>query len=41
VVTLQNDKGMLLKVNGDHLKIFIESEKPPEDLDEVDFLILP
>ena len=40
-VTLQNDKGTLFKVNGHHLKIFLEPEKPPENLDEVDFLILP
>ena len=40
-VTLQNDEGMLFKVNGHHLMIFVEPEKPPEDLDEVDFLILP
>ena len=40
-ITLQNDEGMLFKVNGHHLKIFLEPKKPPEDLDEVDFLILP
>ena len=40
-VTLQNDKGTLFKINGHHLKIFLVSEKAPEDLDEVDFLILP
>ena len=40
-VTHQNNEGMLFKVNGDHLKIFLEPKKPPEDLDEVDFLILP
>ena len=40
VVTLQNDDGTLFKVNGHRLKIFIEPEKPSEDLDEVDFLIL-
>jgi hypothetical protein len=40
-VTLQNDKGTLFKVNGQHLKIFLEPKKPPEDLDKVDFLILP
>ena len=40
-VTLQNDEGTLFKVNDHHLKIFLEPEKPPEDLDEVDFLILP
>jgi hypothetical protein len=41
VVTLQNDEGMLFMVNGYRLKIFLEPKKPPEDLDEVDFLILP
>ena len=40
-VTLQNDEGMLFKVNGHCLKIFLEPEKTLEDLDEVDFLILP
>ena len=40
-VTLQNDEGMLFKVNDQRLKIFLEPEKTPEDLDEVDFLILP
>ena len=40
-VTHQNDEGMLFKVNGHRLKIFLEPKKPPEDLDEVDFLILP
>ena len=40
-VTLQNDEGTLFKVNGHRLKIFLEPKKPPEDLDEVDFLILP
>ena len=39
-VTLQNDEGMLFKVNGHRLKIFLEPKKPPKDLDEVDFLIL-
>ena len=41
VVTLQNGEGMLFKVNGHRLKIFLEPKNPPEDLDEVDFLILP
>ena len=39
-VTLQNDEGTLFKVNGHYLKIFLEPEKTPKDLDEVDFLIL-
>ena len=41
VVTLQNDEGTLFMVNGHHLKIFLEPEKPTKDLDEVDFIILP
>ena len=41
VVTLQNDEGTLFKVNGHCIKIFLEPKKPPEDLDEVDFLNLP
>jgi len=40
-VTLQNDEGTLFKVNGHRLKIFLEPEKPPEQLDEVDFIIFP
>ena len=39
-VTPQNDEGTLFKVNGHRLKIFLEPKKPPEDLDDVDFLIL-
>ena len=38
-VTLQNDEGTLFKVNAHRLKIFLEPKKPPEDLDEVDFLV--
>jgi hypothetical protein len=34
-VTLQNDEGMLFKVNGQHLKIFLESNKSPEELDVI------
>ena len=40
-ITLQNDEGMLFKVNGHHLKIFLKPKKPPEDLDVVNFFILP
>jgi len=40
-VTLQNNEGTLFKVNGHRLKIFLEPKKQPEDLDDVDFLILP
>ena len=41
VVTLQNEEGMLFNVNGHRLKIFLEPKNSLEDLDEVDFLILP
>ena len=40
-VTLQNDEGKLFKVNGHRLKVFVEPEMPGEDLDEVEFIILP
>ena len=40
-VTLENIEGTLFKVNGHHLKIFLEPKKPLEDLDEVDFMIFP
>ena len=40
-VTLQNDEHTLFKVNGHRLKIFLEPKKLSDDLDEVDFLILP
>jgi hypothetical protein len=40
-VTLQDDEGTLFKVNGQHLKIFLEPNKDSEDLDELDFLCLP
>jgi hypothetical protein len=36
-VTLQTDEVTLFKVNGHHLKIFLESKKPPKVVDEVDF----
>jgi hypothetical protein len=38
-VTLQNNKGTLFKVNGHHLKIFLESDKLLEVVDELDFII--
>jgi hypothetical protein len=41
VVTLQNDKGMLFKVNGQWLKIFLEPDKSPEELDVIQFLFFP
>jgi hypothetical protein len=40
-VTLQNDEGTLLKVNGHRLKIFLEPNKSPEKLDIIEFIILP
>jgi hypothetical protein len=39
VVTLQNNKGTLFKENGHHLKIFLETDKPLEVVDELDFII--
>jgi hypothetical protein len=41
VVTLQDDEGMLFKVNGQHLKIFLGPNKESEDLDEIDYLCFP
>jgi hypothetical protein len=41
VVTLQTNEGMLFKVNGHHLKIFVEPKQPPDVVNEVDFQILP
>jgi hypothetical protein len=40
-VTLQNNEGTLFKVNGHHLKIFLEPNKPLEVVDKLDFIILP
>jgi hypothetical protein len=37
-VTLQNDEGTLFKVNGDHLKIFLEPNKDLEELDIIEFI---
>jgi hypothetical protein len=37
--TLQNDEGTLFKVNGQCLKIFLEFDKSPEELDVIQFLI--
>jgi hypothetical protein len=41
VVTLQNNEGTLFKVNGHHLKIFLEPNKGPKELDIIEFIILP
>jgi hypothetical protein len=38
-VTLQNDEGMLFKVNGQHLKLFLEPNKELEELDVINFFI--
>jgi hypothetical protein len=40
-VTLQNNEGTLFKVNGHHLKIFLEPNKGPMELDIIEFIILP
>jgi hypothetical protein len=40
VVTLQNDEGTLFKVNGHRLKIFLEPNKSPKELDIIEFIIL-
>jgi hypothetical protein len=39
VVTLQNDEGMLFKVNGQRLKLFLEPNKELEELDVINFFI--
>jgi hypothetical protein len=38
-VTLQNNEGMIFKVNGQRLKIFLELDKPLEVVEELDFII--
>jgi hypothetical protein len=38
-ITLQNNEGTLFKVNGQHLKIFLEPDKPLEVVKELDFII--
>jgi hypothetical protein len=40
-VTLQDDECTLFKVNGQHLKIFVEPNKESEVLDEIDFFCFP
>jgi WD40 repeat protein len=40
-VTLQSHEGTLFKVNGHHLKIFLEPTRPNEVVDEFDFINLP
>jgi hypothetical protein len=41
VVTLRTDEDTLFKVNGQHLKIFLEPIRPSEVVDELDFIIFP
>jgi hypothetical protein len=36
-ITLQNDEGMLFKVNGQRLKLFLEPNKELEELDIINF----
>jgi hypothetical protein len=38
-VTLQNDEGTLFQVNGQRLKIFLEPDKNPAELDVVQFIL--
>jgi hypothetical protein len=38
-VMLQNDEGTLFKVNGQHLKLFLEPNKELEELDVINFFI--
>jgi hypothetical protein len=40
-VNLRTDEGTLFKVNGQCLKIFLETIRPSEVVDELDFIILP
>jgi hypothetical protein len=39
-VTLQNNEGTLFKINGHYLKIFLEPNKGPKELDIIEFIIL-
>jgi hypothetical protein len=39
-ITLQNDKGTLFKVNGQHLKLFLEPNKKLEEIDIINFYLL-
>ena len=40
-VTLQDNEGTLFKVNGQRLKIFLEPNKEPNELDVIEFFSLP
>jgi hypothetical protein len=38
-VTLENDEGTLFKVNGQHLKLFLEPNKYLEKIDIINFFL--
>jgi hypothetical protein len=38
-ITLQNDEGTLFKVNGQHLKLFLEPNKELEEIDVIHFYL--
>jgi hypothetical protein len=38
-VTLQNDEGTLFKVNGQHLKLFLEPNKDPKEIDVINLFL--
>jgi hypothetical protein len=40
-ITLRTDEGTLFKVNGQHLKIFLEPIRPSKVVHDLDFIILP
>jgi hypothetical protein len=40
-VNLRTDEGTLFKVNGQCLKIFLETIRPSKAVDELDFIIFP
>ena len=40
-VTLQDNEGTLFKVNGHRLKLFLNSNIEPEELDVIEFFTLP
>jgi hypothetical protein len=38
-ITLQNNEGTLFKVNGQHLKLFLNPNKELEELDVINFFL--
>jgi len=38
-ITLQNNEGTLFKVNGQHLKLFLEPNKELEEIDVIHFYL--